>query len=130
MIKLSDLIDLDVQPSEKSKMKNFLYRGSRDQVDIHPNRFNVVGSKPGTIEGALEVDHPENTNTSQRYNNGYPWSFDDPSGIFEEEESKIHQALVGREFQTLDDLGKMASRLRQTGFAQSEIVDFIQNYII
>lgn len=131
MIKLSDLIDLDVQPSEKSKMKNFLYRGSRDQVDMHPNRFNVVGSKPGTIEGTLQVDHPENTNTSQRYNNGYPWSFDDPSGIFEEEEeSKIHQALVGREFQTLDDLGKMASRLRQTGFAQSEIEEFIKNYII
>jgi hypothetical protein len=131
MIKLSDLIDLDVQPSEKSRMKNFLNRGSRDQIDIHPNRFNVVGSKPGTIESTHHEDHPENTNSSQRYNNGYPWSFEDPSGIFEEEEeNKIHQALIGREFQTLDDLGKMASRLRQSGFAQSEIEEFIQNYII
>lgn len=136
MMKLADLLELNTQPSEERKMKNFLNRGSRDQINLHTNPYNVVGSKPGVIgqeEGMLDTsDHPENKNTSQRYNNGYPWSFDDPSGIFEENssEERIHQALIGREFQTLDDLAKMASRLRQTGFAQSEIEEFVKNYII
>lgn len=134
MIKLADLLETDIQPSEKSKLKNFLYRGSRDQINLYPNRYNVVGSKPGTIEGKGPLntsDHPENTNTSQRYNNGYPWSFDDPSGIFESEElERIHQALIGREFQTLEDIKKMASRLRQAGFAQSDIEAFIKNFLM
>lgn len=114
-------------------MKNFLYRGSRDQIDIHPNRYNVVGSKHGTIEGKSPLDtsdHPENKNTSQRYNNGYPWSWDQPDGLFEDEQEAIHQALIGREFQTLEDVKKMASRLRQAGFAQSDIEAFIRTYLI
>lgn len=134
VIKLSDLIkELDIQPSEKAKMKNFLYRGSRDQIDIHPNRYNVVGSKPGTIEGKGPLDtsdHPENKNTSQRYNNGYPWSWDQPDGLFESEQERIFQALIGREFQTLEDVKKMASRLRQAGFAQSDIEEFIRTYLM
>lgn len=132
MIKLADLVK-DVQPSEKTKMKNFLYRGSRDQIDLYPNRFNVVGSQPGTIEGSpLDTsDHPENKNTSQRYNNGYPWSWDQPDGLFEEGElDRIHQSLIGREFETLEDIKKMASRLRQSGFAQSDIEQFIKTYLI
>jgi len=68
MMKLADLLELNTQPSEEVKMKNFLNRGSRDQADV------------------FTTDHPENTNSSQRYNNGYPWSFDDPSGIFEEDD--------------------------------------------
>jgi hypothetical protein len=135
MIKLSELIDKEFQPSEKSKMKNFLYRGSRDQINLHPNDYNVVGSTSGTIEGKGMIDtsnHPEDHNASQRYNNGYPWSFDDPSGIFEDEGQveKIHQALIGREFQTLDDLSKMCSRLRQAGYIQSDIEEFLRTYII
>lgn len=136
MMKLADLLELNTQPSEERKMKNFLNRGSRDQINLHINPYNVVGSKPGVIgqeEGMLDTsNHPENKNSSQRYNNGYPWSFEDPSGIFEENssEERIHQALIGREFQTLDDIAKMASRLRQTGFAQSEIEEFVKNYII
>jgi hypothetical protein len=134
-MKLADLLELNTQPSEEVKMKNFLNRGSRDQINLYPNPYNVVGSKPGVIgeKGILRTsDRPENTNSSQRYNNGYPWSFEDPSGIFEENssEERIHQSLIGREFQTLDDLAKMASRLRQTGFAQSEIEEFVKNYII
>jgi len=133
MIKLSEVIK-DLQPSERSKMKNFLYRGSRDQINLHPNPYNVVGSKPGTIEGKGPLDtsnHPENKNTSQRYNNGYPWSFNDPSGIFEEEEiERISQALIGREYQTLEDIRKIASRLRQIGFTQSDIVEFVKAYLI
>jgi hypothetical protein len=135
MIKLSDLIKVDIQPSEEPKMKNFLYRGSRDQINLYPNDYNVVGSKPGTIEGKEPLNtsnHPENKNTSQRYNNGYPWSFEDPSGIFENESQleSIHRALIGREFQTLDDLSKMCSRLRQAGFAQSDIENFVRTYLL
>ena len=129
MIKLSEVIK-DLQPGEESKMKNFLYRGSRDQINLHPNPYNVVGSKPGTIEGKGPLDtsnHPENKNTSQRYNNGYPWSFDDPSGLFEDEETqRISQSLMGREYQTLEDVKKIASRLRQRGFVQSDIEEFIK----
>jgi hypothetical protein len=113
MMKLADLLKLNVQPSEEPKMKNYLKRASRDQADI------------------FTTDHPENTNSSQRYNNGYPWSFDDPSGIFEDEKFEdLHRALIGREFQTLEDLAKMASRMRQRGFAQSEIEEFVLGYII
>ena len=135
MMKLADLLELNTQPSEEVRMKNFLNRGSRDQINLHPNPYNVVGSKPGVIgeKGMLDTsDRPENTNSSQRYNNGYPWSFEDPSGIFEEDgaDERIHQFLIGREFQTLEDVAKMASRLRQTGFAQSEIEEFVKNYII
>lgn len=134
VIKLSDLIkEFDIQPSEKAKMKNFLYRGSRDQIDIHPNRFNVVGSRPGTIEGKGPLDtsnHPENKNTSQIYNNGYPWNVPEVGGIFENEGERIFQALIGREFQTLEDVKKIASRLRQAGFAQSDIEEFIRTYLM
>jgi len=134
VIKLSDVIkEIEVQPSEKARMKNFVYRGSRDQIDIHPNRYNVVGSKPGTIEGKGPLDtsdRPENTNTSQRYNNGYPWNVPEAGGIFENEQEKIHQALIGREFQTLQDVKKMASRLRQAGFAQSDIEFFVKTYLM
>ena len=132
MIKLSDLIKRDVQPSEKSRMKNFLYRGSKDQINLHPNRFNVVGSKPGTIEGKGPLDtsdRPENTNTSQTYNNGYPWNVPEAGGIFENEQEEIFQNLIGREFQTLEDVKKMASRLRQAGFVQSDIEEFIKTYL-
>lgn len=121
-----------MQPSERSKMKNFLYRGSRDQINLHPNDYNVVGSKPGTIEGKGPLDtsdHPENKNSSQRFNNGYPWNVADAGGIFENEQERIHQSLIGREFQTLEDVSKIASRLRQTGFAQSDIEEFVKTFL-
>lgn len=132
MIKLSDLIKKELQPSEKSKMKNFLYRGSRDQINLHPNDYNVVGSKPGVIgEDPLDTsDSPENTNSSQRFNNGYPWNVPEAGGIFEDEQEKVFQALIGREFQTLEDVKKMAARLRQAGFAQSDIENFVKTYLI
>lgn len=133
MIKLSDLIKKERQPSERSKMKDFLYRGSRDQINLHPNDYNVVGSKPGTIEGKGPLDtsdRPENTNTSQRYNNGYPWNVPEAGGIFENEQEKIFQALIGREFQTLEDVKKMAQRLRAAGFTHSDIEEFIKTYLL
>lgn len=133
MIKLIDLIEREEQPSEESRMKNFLYRGSRDQTNLYPNSYNVVGSKPGTIEGKGPLktsDRPENRNTSQRYNNGYPWSWEQPDGLFEGDLDKLHQALIGREFQTLEDLRKICSRLRQRGFAQSDIEEFLKTYTL
>lgn len=109
MIKLSEIVN------DESKMKDFLRgRSSRDQESIFQD------DKPG---------RPENTHTSSKYQNGYPWSFDDPSGIFETEAKKIHQALIGREFQSLEDLRKLASRLRQRGFSQQAIEQFIKSYL-
>lgn len=83
MMKLADLLELNTQPSEEPKMKNYLKRASRDQADI------------------FTTDHPENTNSSQRYNNGYPWSFDDPSGIFEDEITELRQGLLNYLIQQL-----------------------------
>ena len=141
MMKLADLIDLQKQPGEGVRMKNYLKRGSRDQMNVHTpseidltiNPYVVRGSEIGTIEGEGPLDtsdHPENTNTSQRYNNGYPWNVPEAGGIFEDEaQDKIHQALVGRELQILYDLAMIASRLRQAGFTQSDIVNFVNTYI-
>ena len=136
MIKLSSLVGprKEEQPSEESKLKNYLNRGSRDQnKEWEPQ--DIMQGRGGTIEGKgpLTVKHPENTNSSQRYNNGYPWNVAsaDPN-IFEDDSDieKIRQALVGREFQSLNDVAKMASRLRQAGYAQSEIEALVLNYII
>ena len=107
MIKLSEVIGKEFQPSEKPRMKNFLKRGSRDQEAIH-------------------VDNPVNT----QYQVGK--TFDDPSGMFEDQGQleKMQQALIGREFQTLNDLAKICSRLRQSGFAQSDIDQFLRSYTL
>ena len=74
----------------------------------------------------IQINHPENT----QYQVGK--TFDDPSGMFEDdgEVGKIHQSLIGREFQTLEDIKKMCSRLRQSGFAQSDIDQFLRSYTI
>ena len=124
MIKLSELVDKEFQPSEKPKMKNFLKRGSRDQENVY--------KEPGIYEAPLEPNgRPENRNANVGFNKGFPWDFEDPSGIYESEElNKIHQSLIGREFQTLQDLAKITSRLRQRGFVQSDIEEFLRTYII
>lgn len=124
MIKLSELIDKEFQPSEKPKMKNYLKRASRDQENVY--------KEPGIYEEPLEPNgRPENRNANASFNTGFPWSFDDPSGIYESDElNKIHQSLIGREFQTLQDLAKITSRLRQRGFTQSDIEEFLRTYII
>ncbi len=117
MIKLSDLIDLQVQPSEPTRMSNFLYRGSREQnSEMQPNRFNVGDG--GTIEGKgmIQIDHPENT----QYQVGKSW--EEPN-LFED--NSIQDDLLGRELQTLEDLSKMASRLRQAGYTQNGINKYV-----
>ena len=74
----------------------------------------------------IQINHPENT----QYQVGK--TFDDPSGMFEDEGQlgKMHQALIGREFQTLEDLSKMCSRLRQSGYVQSDIEEFLRTYTL
>jgi len=125
MIKLSEFISKEFQPSEKARMKDFLNsRASRDQENVY--------KEPSIYEAPLDTsNHPEDHNNSNAFNKGYPWSFEDPSGIYESEElDKIHQSLIGREFQTLQDLSKLTSRLRQRGFTQSDIDEFLRTYII
>lgn len=74
----------------------------------------------------IQINHPENT----QYQVGK--TFDDPSGMFEDggEVAKIQQTLIGREFQTLEDIKKMCSRLRQAGYAQSDIEQFLRSYTV
>jgi hypothetical protein len=74
----------------------------------------------------IQIKHPENT----QYQVGK--TFDDPSGMFENEGEvgRIHQSLIGREFQTLLLSISMCSRLRQSGFAQSDIDEFLRTYIL
>jgi len=74
----------------------------------------------------IQVNHPENT----QYQVGK--TFDDPSGMFEDggQIEKIQQSLIGREFQTLEDIKKMCSRLRQSGYAQSDIDQFLRSYTL
>ena len=74
----------------------------------------------------IQINHPANT----QYQVGK--TFDDPSGMFEDQGQleKMQQALIGREFQTLEDLSKMCSRLRQSGYAQSDIEEFLRTYIL
>ena len=74
----------------------------------------------------IQVKHPENT----QYQVGK--TFDDPSGMFEDggEIAKIQQSLIGREFQTLEDIKKMCSRLRQSGYAQLDIDQFLRSYTL
>jgi hypothetical protein len=74
----------------------------------------------------IQINHPENT----QYQVGK--TFDDPSGMFEDggEVEKIQQTLIGREFQTLEDIKKMCSRLRQAGYAQSDIEQFLRSYTV
>ena len=74
----------------------------------------------------IQINHPEST----QYQVGK--TFDDPSGMFEDggEVAKIQQTLIGREFQTLEDIKKMCSRLRQAGYAQSDIEQFLRSYTV
>jgi len=74
----------------------------------------------------IQINHPDNT----QYQVGK--TFDDPSGMFEDQGQleKMQQALIGREFQTLNDLAKICSRLRQSGYVQSDIEEFLRTYIL
>lgn len=123
MIKLADLLELQLstQPGEESRMKNFTYGGTLQQsTEMQPNRFNVGSG--GTIEekDVITIHNPENS----QYQVGRSW--EEPN-LFEDE--SIHDALLGRETQILADLSKMASRLRQAGYSQSDITNLVVQYM-
>jgi hypothetical protein len=134
MIKLSDLLELQIQPGEAEKMKNFLYRGSRDQIAQADKRktimepYNDEGSTTyarmkGTIEGVepLTTDHPENKEKVV----GWNWKQDNTI----DGDNNIETAISGREIQTLQDLKKMIKRLLDSGFTMSEIENGINTYV-
>ena len=123
MIKLIDLLEIQktLQPGEEARMRNFTYGGTMHQsAEMQPNRFNVGSG--GTVEEMdnLVTNHPEN----KEYQVGKSW--EEPN-LFED--NSIQDSLLGRELQTLEDLGKMASRLRQAGYTQSDIDNLIADYM-
>jgi hypothetical protein len=109
---------------------------------IQPNTHCMARNEPGTLEGkgmlTITMDnHPENTQattpTSLFGARGSEWhGFDDGQCQLEEEENdypSVKNKLIGRELQTLEDLRKMTSRLRQRGLPESDIEDFIIHYL-
>ena len=126
MIKIASIL------AEKDRLQNHLYSGTRDQIDLYQNPYTVVGSSKGTIEGKGPLtpsDRPENVYTSTKYNVGYPWDLQDPN-IFEEgSEHEIHDLLLPRELQVMEQLRKIVSRLKQTNVTDSQINEYILNYI-
>lgn len=126
MIKIASIL------AEKDRLQNYLYSGTRDQIDLHPNPYTVVGSSKGTIEGKGPLtpsERPENVYTSNKYNVGYPWNLQDPNIFEEESEINVHERLLPRELQVMEQLRKIAIRLRQTNVTDSDINNYIQNYI-
>lgn len=137
MIKLANLAELQVQPGERSKMKNFLYRGTKQQIaqanngkdefimEPYDDEGSTTYSKQkGTIEGKgmLQVDKPYN----KRRTVGWEW---DELNTLEEMFISVRTALLGRELQTLEDVKKIIARLKERGFSKKEALVFILKYL-
>jgi len=133
MIKLIDLLEIEIQPSERSKMKNFLYRGTRDQIAqatneesefiMSPNRAIRPSDRSGVIEGGmLQTDHPENKERT------VGWGWDEPNTL-EEMQDIVRDALFGRELQVLEEVKKIIARLKQKGYSKEEILKFLLQYL-
>ena len=129
MIKLADLLEFEMQPGERSKMKNFLYRGTRDQIDLmqpYDDSSTRYSKMKGTIEmkDPAPVEHPEN---KERV---VGWKWDEPYTLEEYSEMQaIADSLIGREYQTLEDVRKIAKRLKDRGFSIPQIKAFIVSYL-
>lgn len=133
MIKLIDLLEIEIQPSERSKMKNFLYRGTRDQIAqaaneesefiMSPNRAIRPSDRSGVIEGGmLQTDHPENKERT------VGWGWDEPNTL-EEMQDIVRDALFGRELQVLEEVKKIIDRLKQKGYSKGKIFKFLMQYL-
>ena len=76
MYKLTELLEVEIQPGESKKMKDFLKRGTIDQTKIM-EPYDGTSTRYSSIKGTIEeeepltVDHPEN---SQRV---VGWSWDE-----------------------------------------------------
>lgn len=126
MIRLTDLLELQMQPSEPSRIKNFLYRGTRDQImQPYDDEGSTTYSKmKGTIEEEpLTVDHPENKRRT------VGWEWDQLNTLEESEYVNLKNALAGRELQTLQDVRKMVARLKARGYDKAVIVSYIMSYL-
>lgn len=131
MIRLVDLLELQMQPSEPAKMKNFMYRGTRDQIDQIMEPYDDEGSTTyskmkGTMEEEpLTTDHPENKERT------VGWSWDEPNTLEEEgsEYVDIRGALLGRELQTLQDVKKLVTRLKDRGYNKQAIRSYVMQYL-
>lgn len=124
MYKLSQLLELVVQPGEASKMKDFLKRGTIDQMASYDNTSTSYSKQKGTIEEddvPFHVDHPEN---KQKV---VGWAWDEADTMEGDDNALI--ALTGRELQTLQDLKKMIARLLDAGYNMHEIEIAINTYI-
>ena len=125
-----------MQPSERSKMKNYLYRGTKEQIaqakeakdetimEPYDDEGSTTYSKmKGTIENKVfNVDHPEN----KRRTVGWEW---DEFNTLEEDSNKIRQALLGRDIQTLEEVKKLIARLKQKGFSPAAVRYFLMDYL-
>jgi hypothetical protein len=127
MYKLSELLEMNLQPGEVSKMKNFLKRGTIDQTKImepYDNTSTNYSKQRGTIaedDVPFTVDHPEN---KQKV---VGWSWDEADTIDGDDNALV--ALTGRELQTLQDVKKIISRLLYAGYTMHEIGLAINTYI-
>jgi len=130
MIKLIDLLEVEMQPSERAKMKNFLYRGTEDQIAqaasefiMPPNRAIRPSDRSGVIEGGmLQTDHPEN----KRRGGSASW---DEKNTLEEVQDIVRAALFGRELQVLEEVKKIIARLKQKGYPKEKILKFLMQYL-
>jgi len=127
VVKLTDIVEsiYNLSPGEIPKMKNFLKRGTIDQMNLmqpYDDRSTNYSKMKGSIEQeGFSVDHPENKETVV----GWTWNQDDTI----DGDDKVDQAILSRELQTLQDVKKLIVRLLDAGYTISAIETFINGYI-
>lgn len=126
MYKLSQLLELNLQPGEEKKMRDFLKRGTIDQTKIM-EPYDGTSTRYASIKGTIEekepltVDHPENT---QRI---VGWSWDEANTL--DGDDNAGMAFSGRDLQILQELKKIIARLLSAGYTLHEIEEAINGYI-
>ncbi len=124
MYKLSELLKIELQPGEASKMKDFLKRGSIHQMASYDNTSTSYSKQKGTIEEdgvPFHVDRPEEKNRV------VGWAWDEADTI--EGDDNALMAMTGRDLQILQELKKIIARLLDAGYNMHEIEIAINTYI-